>query len=276
MESKLRADLLGFSLLTPASKSAEFVQWPCVIAVDLKRGFPWKCLDLICSEKQPAKKFHRCSAWVFYLLADRGEVATSEFAEVTSTERQCFEWRGISNLNHALCCNHIVFPTCLQLQNAKICKQQGCTPCIPVGDESNLNLQETMWQRKKTISLAVASGDWSPSHESRVPKTLSSTLSILCGYQTVTKQLLQENRTHRCVATANIMRFGSVTQCVGSAASCDQLWLMQRYAHSRAHRPEAVPPSIRIGGSASTRRGHIFLGFSDQRCPKHLPLSSSM
>ena len=34
MESKLRADLLGFFLPAPASKSAEFVQWPCVIAVE--------------------------------------------------------------------------------------------------------------------------------------------------------------------------------------------------------------------------------------------------
>ena len=63
------ADLLGFSLPAPASKSAEFVQWPCVIAVDLKRGLPWKCLDLICSEEQPAKKFHEVpkvfSNWSF-------------------------------------------------------------------------------------------------------------------------------------------------------------------------------------------------------------------
>ena len=50
---------------------------------------------------------------------------------------------------------------------------------------------------------------------------------------------------------------------------------MQRYANRRAR---SCTPSIRIGGSASTRRGHIF--FLDQsfggRGPKDLPLSSSM
>ena len=64
---------------------------------------------------------------------------------------------------------------------------------------------------------------------------------------------------------------------------CFQLvysYRMQKYANSRAERPEAVTPSIRIGGSASTCRGHIFLGFLNQsfggRGPKELPLTSSM
>ena len=68
----------------------------------------------------------------------------------------------------------------------------------------------------------------------------------------------------------------AITLCFQLAYS----YRTQRYANSRADRPEAVPPCIPIGGSASARRGHIFFGFLDQSFGgpglKDWPLSSSM
>ena len=65
MESKLRADLLGFSIPAPASKLAEFVHWPYVIAVDLKNDSlesVWIHSAVKSSQQRSSMKFQRCSA----------------------------------------------------------------------------------------------------------------------------------------------------------------------------------------------------------------------